>query len=270
MKKTTWIISGSIFVLLAISGIITYQLLKPDNSQNGDDPSDEIEYLYSEMIGSKDNFSIKLHYIDHAAIMIETEAMRIYIDPYNLNESFAEKPADIIFITHDHSDHYDQTSIDYIYTTETEIFCPDSCEGVKSSYNAVGLVPGNSGTILDCEYQAFYMYNLEGLNHPQSAKWCSYILTIDNYTIFHGGDSDNIPEYSQIANLIDIAYLPIGGRTYTMDFEAAIDAIGVINPKMMIPIHHWNRDYSQFITDCKLENPATDVITTPILYLKKK
>ena len=52
--------------------------------------------------------------LTNAGIMIETNETRIYIDPYLLNSTFADYPADIVLVTHPHLDHYDTDSLDII------------------------------------------------------------------------------------------------------------------------------------------------------------
>ena len=44
----------------------------------------------------------------HSSIKFNLKKI-IYVDPFNVNENYMD--ADIIFITHDHYDHYDEESI---------------------------------------------------------------------------------------------------------------------------------------------------------------
>lgn len=259
-KKIILIIA--IILVVGVGGtLITLKLLssEPEITEN---------YLYPDMMGTESEYSVKVTYIEHAGIMLETEDLRIYVDPYHLDDSYMEKPADIVFITHHHTDHYDTNSLAKIVNPNTKIITPKSCTIITSSYNATGVEPRDNGSIEGVEYEAFYMYNIENFNHPENANWCSFIITVENITFFHAGDSDNITEYSELTDRIDVAFLPIGGSTYTMDFDMAINAVSVIQPKIFVPIHHWGKDYTQFVLDCEEMNPNTDVIVGPIFYLK--
>ena len=50
----------------------------------------------------------------HSSIRIEKEGKVIYFDPYNISEEYHD--ADLIFITHNHYDHLDPSSIEKIGT----------------------------------------------------------------------------------------------------------------------------------------------------------
>lgn len=67
---------------------------------------------------------------------------------------------------------------------------------------------------------------------------------MENYVIYHAGDSDFIPEMKDIGDF-DVALLPIGG-TFTMDIPEAVDAVLTINPKVVIPMHRSKGDPNEF------------------------
>ena len=56
--------------------------------------------------------------------------------------------------------------------------------------------------------------------------------------IYHAGDTDFIPEMSNLASEgIDMALLPCGG-TYTMNVDEALQAVKAIKPKIAVPMHY--------------------------------
>ena len=61
------------------------------------------------------------------------------------------------------------------------------------------------------------------------------MVEIDGVRIYHAGDTDNIPEMRDLYN-IDVALLPISGQ-FVMTPKEASEAVKVINPKVVIPIH---------------------------------
>ena len=82
------------------------------------------------------------------------------------------------------------------------------------------------------------------------------MIEIDGARIYHAGDTDFIPEMSQLKN-IDIALLPIGG-TYTMNAEEAAKATEAIKPKIAVPMHYGSivgseSDAKKFKQLCKCE-----------------
>ncbi|MBU4370226.1 MBL fold metallo-hydrolase, partial [Patescibacteria group bacterium] len=78
-------------------------------------------------------------------------------------------------------------------------------------------------------------YNLKIPNH-QKGKDLGFIVEMQGKRIYHAGDTDLIEEMKQIKN-IDLALLPVGG-TYTMDVDQAVEAVKLIQPKVVIPMHY--------------------------------
>jgi L-ascorbate metabolism protein UlaG (beta-lactamase superfamily) len=62
-----------------------------------------------------------------------------------------------------------------------------------------------------------------------------FVVEVEGKRIYHAGDTDVIPEMSELKN-IDLACLPIAG-TYTMDEEEAVQAVQLIKPKAVMPMH---------------------------------
>ena len=177
----------------------------------------------------------------NAGVMIETENVRIYVDPYNISYSYHEYPADIILITHPHGDHYDPAIINFLKTDDTLIVCPENMTEAIATFGATGVNPGDNFVHMGINITAFYMYTEapEGYtpSHPPEANWTSYIIDTGDFTFFHAGDSANIAEYTQISNQIDVALLPLGPGCQTMTGIDVVYAIDTINPIYMVPIH---------------------------------
>ena len=60
--------------------------------------------------------------LKHNSIRIEREKI-IYIDPFRIDKNYND--ADIIFVTHDHYDHYSEENIDKIKKEDTVIVAPE-------------------------------------------------------------------------------------------------------------------------------------------------
>lgn len=74
--------------------------------------------------------------------------------------------------------------------------------------------------------------------HSASANPSGFILQKNGKTIYHAGDTGLTKEMELIGKgfEIDIALLPIGGR-FTMDADAAVEALKMLLPKKVIPMH---------------------------------
>jgi len=186
---------------------------------------------------------MKIHWIGHASFRIESGDKTIYFDPYEITNS--EKKATLIFISHDHHDHLDPTSLDEIVEPTTEIIMPITCKGKYHHPKITYVQPEEKKANLGVTYEVIPAYNPKKAFHPKEKRYCGYVVKIENKQIFHAGDTDNIPEFHALKGKIDVAMLPIGDK-YTMGFNDAIEAIKIIQPKIMIPMHSWESDLNAF------------------------
>jgi L-ascorbate metabolism protein UlaG (beta-lactamase superfamily) len=184
--------------------------------------------------------TVKLTLLYNAGVMIEASGLRIYIDPVNLTADYI-KPADAILITHDHGDHYNSSIVQMLQKTGTVNVFPKMMTAAIAAHNGVGVSPRDHVQVGPVNITAFYMYTFapEGYDasHPREYNYTSYIIDINGYTIFHAGDSKNISEYELLKGTIDVALLPLGPGCQTMYRTEVVDAIQVIRPKYMVPIH---------------------------------
>ena len=113
---------------------------------------------------------------------------------------------------------------------------------------------GDSSQItVDIKVEAVPAYNTtEGHQqfHPKGRD-NGYILTIDGLRIYIAGDTEDIPEMSEIKD-IDIAFLPCN-QPYTMTVDQLVRAAKIIRPKVLFPYHYSNTDVSDLPNRLKKE-----------------
>lgn len=182
----------------------------------------------------------------------------IYFDPYEIPESYQKEKADIMLISHNHHDHFDENSAKAIKKADTVVVCPESCKDVISSMGAKALSPGKSMKIGDLDIKAVPAYNPDKKFHPKANNWVGYIVSDGKINLYHAGDTDLIPEMKDFKG-IDYALLPVGD-TYTMDFKQAIDAANVMKPKFVIPMHSWDKDLNEFEKMMKEKAPDVGIL----------
>jgi L-ascorbate metabolism protein UlaG (beta-lactamase superfamily) len=208
---------------------------------------------------------MEIIWLNHAAFKVKTNSGKvIYLDPYKVNKS--EDKADIIICSHDHGDHFDERSIKNLIKENTMVLGPASISSSLNKFNGKGLKYHEPYSINDIKIELVPAYNLKrmrpGTNepfHPKKNQWAGSILEIEGKKIYHAGDTENIPEIKELkARNIDVAILPCGG-TYTMDFEESTDAALAINPKIVLPMHNWDKKLDDYVKIMHKKNPSIKV-----------
>ena len=171
-----------------------------------------------------------IKWLGHSSFKIRFKDKIIYIDPYSgeYNEI-----ADLILITHSHSDHFSLDIIKKITNDDTIVV------GTSDVISEIAGKVLKNGEKIDLGFivvEAVPAYNINKKFHPRGFG-NGYILTINKIKIYHCGDTDLIPEMNLIS--ADLVLIPVGG-TYTMDSHEAIKAIKIISPKLAIPMHWGN------------------------------
>lgn len=173
----------------------------------------------------------------HSSIRINKEKT-IYIDPFKIDRNYND--ADIVFITHDHFDHYSEEDIDKVINENTTIIIPEELltkllrKGINK--NAIITVePNEKYMVQGIKFETIPEYNTNKTFHPKENGWVGYIITLDDIRYYIAGDTDITEENRRVK--CDVAFVPVGG-TYTMDFKEAATLVNEIKPKMAIPIHY--------------------------------
>ena len=188
---------------------------------------------------------MELKWLGHASWKIKTSGKIIYIDPY---EGEYDEKADIILSTHHHDDHCKPDKIAIIKKDTTEIIAPPEC-GKKLGKEVTSLKPGEVIKLDEVLIEAVEAYNYKRFRspgtpfHPKGIG-VGYLITAENKTIYHVGDSDFIEEMKELKD-IDVMLVPSGG-TYTMDNPEAAEATIAIHPKKALPMHIWDTDPAEF------------------------
>lgn len=200
---------------------------------------------------------IDLLKIVHSSVLVQWNGKTIYIDPWSNDGKFdysSHPKADYVFITHEHFDHCDPQLIDFICKDDAVIVGNERVKEElridQSTPEAVGLRLARSVKLVGPKekygFDNFFVetvsaYNLNKFRspgvpfHPKENNGVGYILNLGGTRIFHMGDTDNIPELSNVTD-IDVLLAPMSG-TFVMKPEEAAEAVKVIKPEIAIPIH---------------------------------
>ena len=188
---------------------------------------------------------LSIKWLGHASFQIKAGEKIVYVDPYE--GEYSEK-ADLILVSHFHSDHCDTAKIKSVRKADTVIIAPEDCAS-KIGESIKTLKPGEEATINSIKVRAVEAYNYKRFRSPGNpyhpkGLGVGYLITAEGKTIYHAGDTDFIPEMRQLGH-VDVALLP-SGDTYTMNNVEASEAAIAISPEITIPMHRWDTDQEEF------------------------
>ena len=179
---------------------------------------------------AEDGTEIIFTYYGHASIGIEALGKHIYVDPAGENVDWAGEPkADLVLITHDHSDHLDTNAVRIL-------------TGGGKGYTklAVGTTVEPFGKI---SVEAVPAYNISPEQlafHPKERGDAGYIITIAGKRIYVSGDTEDNEDVLAIRD-IDIAFICCN-KPYTMTVGQSVNVVKAIRPGIFIPYHYGGTD----------------------------
>lgn len=207
---------------------------------------------------------ISIKWLGHAGFLIEN-SKTIYVDPYQIREGLPK--ADIILLTHGHYDHCSVQDIEKIVKEGTKIVMTADSQSKIARFQVPirmeVVAPFQELDLGNIKISTIPAYNIETNFHQKIDDFVGYLIKMNGILIYHAGDSDVIPEMQKLTGYKNkdkkfIALLPIGGR-FTMSAEEAIEAVKIIQPDLVIPMH-WGsiigskEDAEEFQELCKEQN----------------
>lgn len=173
--------------------------------------------------------------LTHSSIKISGKRV-LYFDPYEIKEESHD--ADLIFVTHDHYDHFSPDDIKKVAKEDTCMVMPESMRGQEKNAGDLKcefLHPDGILEIQGLMVKAIPAYNRLKLFHPKGKAYLGYVVAMDEVTYYVAGDTDVTTENQRIK--CDVALVPVGGK-FTMDYKAAAQLVNRIAPKLAIPTHY--------------------------------
>lgn len=188
-------------------------------------------------------------FLGHGTLMMSCGGKVIHIDPVAQFADYAKLPkADLILVTHEHSDHLDLKAISSIKTASTDVVVTENI--AKKVPGGIVLKNGDTKTVQGFKIEAVPAYNLVHMRspgvpfHPKGVG-NGYIINFGDTRVYIAGDTENTPEMKSLRG-IDIAFLPMN-LPYTMTPEMVVDAAKAFRPKILYPYHYGNTDTAKII-----------------------
>lgn len=173
----------------------------------------------------------RMKWLGHDAFLIDYDGTKVYFDPYQIGES---ETADIILVSHEHYDHCSPDDINRISSDETTILT-NAASAKKLKGDVRVMKPGDSISVKGVLVEAVPAYNVNKRFHPSDSGGLGFIVEFGGIRVYHAGDTDLIPEMSEIK--ADIALLPVSGK-YVMTAQEAAEAARIISPRTAVPMHY--------------------------------
>ncbi|NLG51471.1 MAG: MBL fold metallo-hydrolase [Chloroflexi bacterium] len=162
---------------------------------------------------------MEISWYGQSCFRLRSRGLALVTDPYS-PETGLKLPrltANVVTVSHDHEDH------NYV-------------KGVKGSpYVITG--PG------EYEVGGVFVFGVatyhDARQGEERGKNTAYLIEFEGVTICHLGDLGHALTQEQVEQLngIDVLLIPVGGRT-TLTGARAAEVVGVLEPKVVIPMHY--------------------------------
>ena len=219
-----------------------------------------------------------LIYHGQSCVEIHAQQANIIVDPWLDENPMADIRADdvqcdVILVTHGHSDHVgdavkiaQRTAATVVSTYEMTFYLERKGLTVHGMHvggahqfpwGRVKLTPAAHGGLVD----------IEECTHTTVP--CGFTVTVDGQTIYHAGDTGLMSDMALIGRLNDVAVavLPIGDN-FTMGPEDAIEAVKMLSPRVVVPMHYdtydlIKQDVEQFARNVEESTDSACTILRP-------
>ena len=166
---------------------------------------------------------MEITYIGHSCFKIKGKEITIVIDPYDpkIGYKLPKLEADILLITHGHSDH---NNVEGVTVNKLVIDSP-------GEYETSGIFINGYDTEHD---------EKEG---SERGKNTIYLIEMEGVKFLHLGDLGHELVQSTLEKIetVDVLMVPVGGR-YTINAEKAAKVISSLEPGIVIPMHYKTED----------------------------
>jgi len=219
---------------------------------------------------------VDVKWLGHAAFIVDYEdKVRIVIDPFLVVSPVKADEidgVDLLLVTHAHQDHVG-----------------DSCEILKKNPKAkiVAIYELASHISEKCGHSEFIGMNIGGTwryvkdgaevlitqveaTHSSMGIGAAtgFVIRFPNFSIYHAGDTGVFPGMELIGRLykVKLALLPIGSH-FTMGIPEAVEAVKMIKPETVIPMHYNTFDLIKADPE-EFKNAVENATSTKVVILQ--
>lgn len=190
-----------------------------------------------------------------SGITVRTPSKTLVFDPADVEpETF--KKVDAILITHEHSDHLDESIVRDIHERTRCLVVADltSANRLRNVVASDKLHEVRVGSELNIDDVAV---RAEGFNHPAATPVSFLVTTEDGIKIYHTGDTLPFPQMKRIGERSppDIVFCTVGIPAPGASPETGVEIVKMVKPKVAVPYHAPKDDSTRFAELLSKEAP---------------
>lgn len=194
------------------------------------------------------NGPLAIRPVHHGTVVLEWNGKVMGVDPWSKAPLDGLPPADIVFVTDIHPDHFDQAAIDKVKKPAAVLVVPpvvaEKLAGAPAG-TVVTLKNGESKEVQGVGVLAVPMYNRvrgpePGKLYHDKGRGNGYVLTLGDVRVYLSGDTECTDEMRALRD-IHVAFVCMN-LPYTMPPSEAAECIRAFRPKIVYPYHYRGSD----------------------------
>jgi len=162
---------------------------------------------------------VEITWYGQACFRLRSRGLSVVTDPYSpaIGLKLPRLTAAVVTVSHGHDDH------NYVDAVKGPPFLISS----PGEYEIEGIFVIGVGTYHDAK------------QGQERGKNTAYLIEFEGLTICHLGDLGHVLTQEQVEQLnsVDILLIPVGGK-YTLNGSKAAEVVGLLEPKIVIPMHY--------------------------------
>lgn len=171
---------------------------------------------------------MKVKWLGHASFLIKFPALTIITDPFGKDVPYPEikQTADVVTVSHEHHDH----NAIHVLVGEFQVL-RGLDQKTKEARRIKKVIEG-------VEFRTVPSFHDDQQGKLRGENGI-FVMDIDGITVAHLGDLGEKLTSSQAEEIgkVHILFVPVGGY-YTIDAVAAKEAVGLIKPNIVVPMHY--------------------------------
>jgi L-ascorbate metabolism protein UlaG (beta-lactamase superfamily) len=202
----------------------------------------------------------QLNYIGHATVLIDIGRIRVLTDPVLRDRVFflqrhgrnpapgllAERPPDVVLLSHLHYDHADLPSLRRLPKT-TAVIAPKGSGKYLARWAGIQVhevAEGDKVRIADVEISAIPAHHGQAYSVPRPMEACLGYVMKNRLSVYFAGDTDLFEAMHDVGQEfdLDLAFLPVWGYGHYLGSghltpQGAAEALTRLSPRIAVPIH---------------------------------